>query len=178
VTVLDDMLKQGAKAEASDKIASLQFNITQANQELRELMCNFRVPLDPKGIEVSLENLVNRFKTEEGVATYLHIDGKLNFPPETEMQIMRITQEALSNIRKHAKARNVRILLSAEPNCQLLIEDDGVGFKKDQFDTEVMGNNIGMNIMKERADQMGASIEIESEVDEGTRVIVSFKESS
>jgi len=69
-------------------------------------------------------------------------------------------------------------LLSAEPNCQLLIEDDGVGFKKDQFDTEVMGNNIGMNIMKERADQMGASIEIESEVDEGTRVIVSFKELS
>jgi two-component system nitrate/nitrite sensor histidine kinase NarX len=41
-----------------------------------------------------------------------------------------------------------------------------------------MGNNIGMNIMKERASQMGASIEIESEVDEGTRVIVSFKELS
>jgi two-component system nitrate/nitrite sensor histidine kinase NarX len=178
VTVLGDMLNQGAKTEAIDKIANLQFNITQANQELRELMCNFRVPLDPKGIEVSLENLANRFKTEEGVATYLHIEGKLNIPPETEMQIMRITQEALSNIRKHAKARNVRILLSAEPNCQLLIEDDGVGFKKDQFDTEVMGNNIGMNIMKERASQMGASIEIESEVDEGTRVIVSFKESS
>jgi two-component system nitrate/nitrite sensor histidine kinase NarX len=69
-------------------------------------------------------------------------------------------------------------LLSAEPNCQLLIEDDGVGFKKNQFDTEVMGNNIGMNIMKERAGQMGASIEIESEADEGTRVIVSFKEAS
>jgi two-component system nitrate/nitrite sensor histidine kinase NarX len=178
VTVLDDMLKQGAKDEASDKVASLQFNITQANQELRELMCNFRVPLDPKGIEVSLENLANRFKAEEGVATYLHIKGKLNFPPETEMQIMRITQEALSNIRKHAKARNVRILLSAEPNFQLLIEDDGIGFKKDQFDTEVMGNNIGMNIMKERASRMGASIEIESEIDEGTRVIVSFKEAS
>ena len=41
-----------------------------------------------------------------------------------------------------------------------------------------MGNNIGMNIMKERAGRMGASIEIESEVDEGTRVIVWFKELS
>jgi len=177
VTVLGDMLKQGARAEVNDKIASLQFNITQANQELRELMCNFRVPLDPKGIEVSLGNLVNRFKTEENIATYLHIDGKLNVPPEIEMQIMRITQEALSNIRKHAEARNVRILLSAEPYCQLLIEDDGIGFKNEQFDTEVMGNNIGMNIMKERASQMGASIEIESEVDEGTRVTIKFKES-
>ncbi len=174
VTVLDDMLKQGNNVDASKKVASLQSNITHANQELRELMCNFRVPLDPKGIKVSLGNLVNRFKAEEGVATYLQFEGKITFSPETEMQIMRITQEALSNIRKHAQARNVRILLSAEPHCQLLIEDDGVGFKKDQFDMEVMGNNIGMNIMKERAKRIGARIEIESEVDEGTRVIVSF----
>jgi two-component system nitrate/nitrite sensor histidine kinase NarX len=46
------------------------------------------------------------------------------------------------------------ILFSAEPQCQLLIEDDGVGFKKDTLDTEVMGNNIGMNIMQERASRI------------------------
>lgn len=177
VTVLEDMLKQGARGDASKKVASLQENITQANQELRELMCNFRVPLDPKGIEVSLRNLANRFKTEEGIATYLQVEGKLAFSVETEMQIMRITQEALSNTRKHAKARNVRILLSAQPNCQLLIEDDGIGFKKDQLDAGVMGNNIGMDIMTERAIRIGATIKIESEVGEGTRVIVLFKDS-
>ncbi|SMN13775.1 Nitrate/nitrite sensor protein [Bathymodiolus heckerae thiotrophic gill symbiont] len=178
VTVLDDMLKQGDKKDASEKVASLQSNITQANQELRALMCNFRVPLDPSGIEVSLENLVSRFKTEEGIATYLQVEGKFDLTAETEMQIMRITQEALSNIRKHAKARNVRILFSAKPHCQLLIEDDGIGFKKDQLDAEVMGNNIGMNIMKERATRIGAHIEIESEADEGTRVIVTFGENA
>lgn len=176
VTVLDDMLKQGNKIDASKKVTSLQSNITQANQELRALMCNFRVPLDPRGIEASLENLVNSFKTEENIATYLQVEGKFDLTSETEMQIMRITQEALSNIRKHAKARNVRILFSAEPKCQLLIEDDGIGFKKETFDAEVMGNNIGMNIMKERANRIGAHIDIESEVDEGTRVIVSFGE--
>ena len=176
VTVLDDMLKQGNKRDAGEKVTSLQLNITQANQELRELMCNFRVPLDPRGIEASLENLVNSFRAEENIATYLQVEGKFDLTSETEMQIMRITQEALSNIRKHAKARNVRILFSAEPQCQLLIEDDGVGFKKDTLDTEVMGNNIGMNIMKERASRIGAHIDIESEVDEGTRVTVSFGE--
>jgi two-component system nitrate/nitrite sensor histidine kinase NarX len=168
------MLKQGNKRDAGKKVASLQLNITQANQELRELMCNFRVPLDPRGIEASLENLVNSFRAEENIATYLQVEGKFDLASETEMQIMRITQEALSNIRKHAKARNVRILFSAEPQCQLLIEDDGVGFKKDMLDAEVMGNNIGMNIMQERASRVGAHIDIESEVDEGTRVIVSF----
>ena len=137
-------------------------------------MCNFRVPLDPKGIEVSLENLVNRFKSEEGIATFLQIKGKIKVDPEVEMQIMRITQEALSNIRKHAGARNVRILLTAKPNCQLLIEDDGIGFVKDQGASEIMGNNIGMNIMKERAQRIGAKIEVESEVDEGTRITVNF----
>ncbi len=174
VKVLGDLVKNNDKVDIAAKLDGLQTNITQANQELRELMCNFRVPLDPKGIEVSLENLVNRFKTEEGIATYLHVEGKLNISPEVEMQIMRITQEALSNIRKHAQARNVRILLSAEPNCQLLIEDDGIGFEKDQNQSEVMGNNIGMNIMQERASRIGASIEIESEKDEGTRIIVNF----
>lgn len=176
VTVLDDMLRQGNKIDAGAKVASLQANITQANQELRDLMCDFRVPLDPKGIEVSLGNLVSRFKTEEGVTTYLQVEGKFDLKPETEMQIMRITQEALSNIRKHANARNVRILFSAEPQCQLLIEDDGVGFKKDILDTKTMGNNIGMSIMQERAQRIGAHIEIESEADEGTRVIVTFGE--
>ena len=174
VTVLGNMLKASKKSDASDKVLSLQSNITQANQELRELMCNFRVPLDPKGIETSLENLLNRFMSEEGIATYLQVEGKRQTSPKVEMQIMRITQEALSNIRKHAKARNVRVLLLAEPNCQLLIEDDGVGFAKDQNESEIMGNNIGMNIMKERAARIGASIEIESEVNEGTRVIVNF----
>ncbi len=178
VTVLGDMLKQGDKVNADEKVTSLQLNITQANQELRELMCNFRVPLDPRGIEVSLANLVNRFKAEEGIATYLQVEGKFNLTPEMEMQIMRITQEALSNIRKHAQARNVRILFSTEPYCQLLIEDDGVGFEKRQLDIETMGNNIGMNIMQERAQRIGAQIEIESEADEGTRVIVTFGENA
>lgn len=174
VSVLGNSLKQAKQLDAHHQIEALQTNITQANQELRELMCNFRVPLDPKGIEVSLENLVNRFKSEEGIATFLQIKGKIRVEPEVEMQIMRITQEALSNIRKHAGARNVRILLTAKPNCQLLIEDDGIGFVKDQGASEIMGNNIGMNIMKERAQRIGAKIEVESEVDEGTRITVNF----
>ncbi|MBE8190382.1 MAG: hypothetical protein HAW58_05955, partial [Candidatus Thioglobus sp.] len=176
VTVFEDLLKQNKSADMSKNLTALQANITQANQELRELMGNFRVPLDPQGIEVSLANLAKQFKASEGIDAYLQVEGKLAFSVETEMQIMRITQEALSNIRKHAQARNVRILLSAAPNCQLLIEDDGIGFKKNEIDNGVMGNNIGMNIMTERAAAVGAKIEIESEENEGTRVIVSFQQ--
>ena len=174
IKVLGDQIKDGDSEDVSTKLESLQTHISQANRELRALMSNFRMPLDPKGIKASLENLASRFHNEEGIATYLQVEGKHNLSPEVEMQIMRITQEALTNIRKHAKARNVRILLSANPELQLLIEDDGVGFEKNENATEVMGNNIGMNIMKERASRIGASIEIESEKEEGTRIIVNF----
>lgn len=176
VSVLEDMLKQENHVNLGKKVANLQASITQANQELRELMCNFRVPLDPRGIEISLKNLVNRFKIEENIVTYLQIVGKFDLTPETEMQIMRIVQESLINIRKHAKARTVRILLSSEPYCKLLIEDDGIGFKKEYLDLGVMGNNIGFNIMQERANRMGAVVKVESEPNEGTRVIVTFQE--
>jgi two-component system nitrate/nitrite sensor histidine kinase NarX len=174
VSVLGNSLKQAQQLDTYPQVEALQNNITQANRELRELMGNFRVPLDPKGIEVSLENLLNSFKAAEGIATFLQVKGKFRVAPEVEIQIMRITQEALSNIRKHAKARNVRILLSVEPHQQLLIEDDGVGFEKDKNISEIMGNNIGMNIMQERAQRIGAQIEIESEADEGTRIMVNF----
>jgi two-component system nitrate/nitrite sensor histidine kinase NarX len=58
----------------------------------------------------------------------------------------------------------------------LLIEDDGIGFKKDHNKAELLGNNIGMNIMKERAEAIGAKIDVESELDEGTRITVTFKD--
>lgn len=176
VSALNNMLKIGNLVAAEEKVLNLQSNISQANQELRALMNNFRVPLDPEGIEVSLRNLVNRFKTETGITTHLHTANKLKIPPETELQIMRISQEALSNIRKHAKARNVRILLLNQPHFHLLIEDDGVGFTKNKKADKSMGNNIGMRIMQERADSIGAQIDIESDSGEGTRVMVTFKE--
>jgi two-component system nitrate/nitrite sensor histidine kinase NarX len=93
VTVLDDMLKQGNKRDAGKKVASLQLNITQANQELRELMCNFRVPLDPRGIEASLENLVNSFRAEENIATYLQVEGKC----ESSSRLVSSSSLALSS---------------------------------------------------------------------------------
>jgi two-component system nitrate/nitrite sensor histidine kinase NarX len=174
VSVLQKMLKNESST-VDEKIVEIQNNITQANQDLRELMGNFRAPLDVKGIEISLDGLLKRFEVEAGIATYFQIKGRPHLSAEVEMQMMRISQEALSNIRKHAKARNVRILLSTYRfGVQLLIEDDGIGFEKKYLDQGQMGHNIGMNIMKERAQRIGASLEIESELGEGTQIIVNL----
>ena len=88
-----------------------------------------------------------------------------------EMQMLRIVQECLANIRKHAQAHTVRVLLTCkrEGEYLLLVEDDGVGFDKERPDGNP-GEHIGLSIMEERARRLGANLRIESEPGEGTRV--------
>ena len=90
--------------------------------------------------------------------------------------MLRIVQESLANIRKHAHAKNVRILLTCdlEGEYLLLVEDDGVGF----VETKPVGSpgeHIGLSIMGERAKRLGGSLRIESEPGEGTRVELTYR---
>ncbi len=91
------------------------------------------------------------------------------------MQVLRIIQESLRNIYKHSNANTVRVLLSktGDANYQVLIEDDGVGFVRQQKNGTA-GEHIGLKIMQERARRFGGELDIESEPGEGTRVILSF----
>ncbi|MEW8062084.1 MAG: ATP-binding protein, partial [Candidatus Thiodiazotropha sp.] len=88
-----------------------------------------------------------------------------------EMQALRIVQEALANIRKHAKAHTIRVLLRCRsPGSYLiLVEDDGVGFEG-AVPQGNPGEHIGLSIMEERARRVGGELSIESEPGEGTRV--------
>jgi two-component system nitrate/nitrite sensor histidine kinase NarX len=87
------------------------------------------------------------------------------------LQTLRIIQEALANIRKHAQAHTVRILLrcQGQGDYLLLVEDDGVGFEGPAPQGKP-GEHIGLSIMEERARRVGGSLSIESEPGEGTRV--------
>jgi two-component system nitrate/nitrite sensor histidine kinase NarX len=92
---------------------------------------------------------------------------------------MRIAQETLANIRKHAKANVVRMLLTFEKDkgLSLLIEDDGVGF--DSADKQGKpGEHVGLTIMEERADRLGGTLRIESEAGEGTQVELHYQPSA
>ena len=92
---------------------------------------------------------------------------------------MRIAQETLANIRKHAKANVVRMLLTfkKDKGLSLLIEDDGVGF--DSADKQGKpGEHVGLTIMEERADRLGGTLRIESEAGEGTQVELHYQPSA
>ena len=96
-------------------------------------------------------------------------------PAEVEVQVLRIIQEALANIRKHSQAHAVRVILRALPDDQflVLVEDDGVGIQEPEPGEP--GEHLGLKILQERATRIGGTLRIESEPGEGTRVILRFK---
>jgi two-component system nitrate/nitrite sensor histidine kinase NarX len=92
------------------------------------------------------------------------------------MQILRIAQESLTNIRKHAQAHTVRVLLSTRGDnaLALLIEDDGIGFEN-AAKIGRPGEHIGLSIMEERARRLGGELRIESDPGEGTRIELNYR---
>src|SRR5262249_4408446 len=98
--------------------------------------------------------------------TFRPIDSRI------EAEILRIGQEAITNVVRHAQARNANItLLFKDKLLRMTIKDDGQGFEADP--TELMQNgHFGLAGMRERAEQIGARLTVNSTRNEGTEVQV------
>ncbi|MGD9164381.1 MAG: histidine kinase [Chromatiales bacterium] len=173
VRMLEETL-QGAAASplALQEAQRIHNGLDEAHDELRELINSFRAPLDQRGLVPALSKLVERFYQETGIAAFFQPDClKTDLDTNQEMQALRIVQESLANIRKHAKAHTVRVLLRCRgPGTYLiLVEDDGVGFEG-LAPKGNPGEHIGLSIMEERARRINGELSIESEPGEGTRV--------
>lgn len=179
VRMLSDALAETPIAPAARAdLQRLRGSLDEAHAELRELLANFRAPLDRRGLVPALEQLAHTFERETGIATFVQLRGAaLQLSAAEELHVLRIAQEALHNIRKHAQARTVRILLrrDAEGGHTLLIEDDGLGFTPTPpASAPRPGERIGLAILEERARRIGGTLTIESEPGEGTRVELRF----
>ena len=180
--MLDETLEQvGAERRVRNELDRIRNGLDEAHTELRELLYSFRAPVDQRGLEPALEKLVRRFRQETGIPIFFQCRCRqVNLAASEEMQMLRIVQECLANIRKHAQAHTVRVLLtcSTEGEYMLLVEDDGVGFNNQRLEDSADGHpgeHIGLSIMDERARRLGGSIRIESEPGEGTRVELTYK---
>lgn len=175
VRVLDETLHQGDESTTWQQLERIEHNLDEANAELRGLIANFRAPSSNRGLVEAIEQIVSQFRNETHIRTYLQKDcAPSAFSKETEIQILRIIQEALWNIRKHSQAKTVRILLrdTRGEQCHVLIEDDGIGINKQVYGSP--GEHVGLTIMRERATKIGGNLKIESEPGEGTRVVLAI----
>jgi len=175
VRILDDALHNREETEVWEKLEVVEETVEEANQEIRRLIDRFRAPIDEGAVVPSIEEVVQRFENETGIRTVFQNNAKkVDLPLDIDSQIVRIVQEALANIREHAKAKAVRVMFQCDADRgQVLIEDDGVGF--DATPREIgMGEHVGLSVMRERAARIKGELTVESDPSEGTRVRVVF----
>ncbi len=176
VRVLDETLHSGEESALWEELERIENSLDEAYTELRELIAHFRAPIDKRGLVPAVEQAIERFRRNSQISAFLQLEwNKTKLPAEVEMQVLRIIQEALANIRKHSKANAVRVLMRATPNQDFLvmIEDDGIGIQ-DKVIEGGPGEHLGLKILAERAARVHGELKIESESGEGTRVTLTF----
>jgi PAS domain S-box-containing protein len=142
--------------------------------EMRSLL----VELRPSAlIETSLPDLMQQltdaFKGRTGLPVQLDIQGTCQLPPDVKVATYRVTQEALNNVAKHARASHCRVKVTCQTHqIEVRIQDDGQGFN---FQT-ISPEHMGLGIMKDRAEQIDAEFDIISGVGQGTEVKLNWND--
>ena len=166
------LLDHEAGAERAREALRRALSLTRSNlDEARRSVLDLRAaPLEGRSLPEALKTLVDRWEAETGVNTrFKAINGSRPLPPRVEVALYRICQEALTNVARHAGAGRVTIRLVATPDeVRLVVRDDGRGFDP----SRVAEARHGILGMRERADTIGGSIEVESSSDSGTRIEV------
>lgn len=169
VQTLKALVHQGKQDKALVELEKTRENIKLAQADVRENILSLRTTLTGKaGIVSALEEYVSEFGLHTGTSTKVitHIDGTPNLSPLAEVQLVRVVQEALANIRKHAQAENVRVILSEQEGClSIVISDDGIGFQSPGGRRQ-----FGLQTMRERAEIVGGQLAIKSNPGKGTSV--------
>ncbi len=136
--------------------------------EMRTLLLELR-PAALADAELSdlLEQLAESITGRARVPVSMEVVGECDLPNEAKIALYRIAQESLNNVAKHAGASQATVNLHCRPGCvSLCIRDDGSGFDLDR----VPPDSLGLGIMRERAEAIGATLTIESEIGRGTEV--------
>jgi signal transduction histidine kinase len=161
----------------------VQRHLDQARRTARESLAEARSLvwalrpelLDHSSLAEALPQLAARWSDETGVPAMAAVTGAPQpLAPQIEVTLLRAAQEALANIRKHARARQVALTLSYMGDSVVLdIQDDGVGFALGRLTpADQVDIGYGLVAMRERVEQMGGTLTLESAPGEGTTLAI------
>ncbi len=175
IRILDEILQQQDEYDTWQHLERIENTVEEANTELRSLIAHFQAPISNQPIIDAVKDLVKRFRTESKIAIFFQhsIENSIQFSDRVHLEVMRIVQEALHNIRKHSEAGVARVMirLLEEHRVQILIEDDGIGIEP-TTQKVLPGQQIGLKSMRERAARIKALFSLDSDPGEGTRIIL------
>jgi two-component system nitrate/nitrite sensor histidine kinase NarX len=169
VGMLRDEIIEPATNKAKTILGELDEGLRESYSDVRELLLHFRTRTNSEDIEPAIKTTLQKFEHQSGIKTELFISGQgLPLRPDIQIQIMHILQEALSNVRKHSRATIVKVEVQESPQWVFKVIDDGMGFSvaSDPVDS----THVGMSIMRERANKIGAQLDITSHSLGGTSI--------
>lgn len=140
--------------------------------EARRLVLALRPePLEGASLPQALRRVAGRWADETGIPATVAVTGEpVALHPEAEVTLLRAAQEALTNVRKHARARAATLTLSyMGDQVALDVQDDGVG-----FDAAAPAEGFGLAAMRQRAEQLGGAVVVESAPGRGTTVALTL----
>ncbi len=159
--------------ESVRRLAELRQLTRGALAEMRTLLLELR---PATLIEVDINELLRQL-TEAAIGraripVALNVEGSAQVPPDVKIAFYNVAQEALNNVTKHARAESASISIVRQPgHVTLTVADDGRGFEQ----MAVTPEHLGLTIMHERADDIGATLSIKSAIGAGTRISISWK---
>jgi len=169
--------KKCTQAEA--ELFQHNINLDDTFLMIRMAIFNLRFPLDENtGFLSVIKNYIKEFSSRSGINVQLYndviSDPMVSF--DTKLQLIRIFQEALSNARRHANPTLINVRVSREnKHIFLEIEDNGKGFLMDQLEKQ-RKDHYGLQIMQERAKSFGGRVNITSQLEKGTIILVEAPE--
>lgn len=173
-TLTDEQLSNQQVALAQASLRELKQIVKEAYTDVREVIFNLRSTVSGCGLVQTLSEHLTEYRAHYGIDAQLVVEPgcHADFSPEVQVQVNRIIQEALTNVRKHSSANQTRVRLEQQNrHVRISIEDNGKGFDP----TQLHHNNhhhVGLQIMRERAESIGGELRVDSRDGSGTRVIL------
>ena len=170
------LLRAAARRDQPEKVNKildeLDEGVRESINDVRELLVHFRTRTNTEDIEQALQETLQKFEHQTGLQAQIDVRGDgLPLPPDVQVQVLHVVQEALSNARKHAGASHVSLLVRKGHRWRFSVQDDGTGFNVNEIRAE---SHVGLKIMRERAARVGGSVDIDSAPGTGTTVTLTL----
>lgn len=178
VSLQGQIVGRWMKAGDIDKAQSLLSRLVEvtrdAHADVRESILNLKTGSAREwAFFPALKQYMENFQSNYGIQTQMVLPEGLNegsFEPSVEIQVLRVIQEAMINAQKHGGAHSIHIEFELASNRAIIsIADDGTGFDPSQLNQKA-GGHFGLGFMRERMEQIGGSLEIDSKPGAGTAV--------
>lgn len=173
VQLMRDSVQSGSPEEIQKVLGEIDTGVRECYGDVRELLMHFRTRANAEDIEPALATTLRKFEHQTGLKATLATSGHgLPLSPDIQMQVLHIVQEALSNVRKHSHASQVWIEAHQQPEWRFEVRDNGIGFNAENLKLDE--THVGLSIMAERAQRIGATLDVVSTPQHGCSIILTL----